>query len=58
MVRSPSGRDCVLAGRGWDQCKSILIDDAAYDESDGAWAGNRTLISAVPAANVSLSWLL
>lgn len=36
---------------GWDQCKSILIDDAAYDENDGAWAGNRTLISAMPAAN-------
>ena len=48
---SLSGRGYALAQQGRDQCKSILIDDAACDEGDGAWAGNRTLISAMPAAN-------
>lgn len=48
---SPLGRGCLLTRQGQDQCKSILIDDAACDEGDGAWAGNRTLISAMPVAN-------
>lgn len=48
---SPLGRGCALARQGQDQCKSILIDDAACDERDGVQAGNRTFISAMPAAN-------
>lgn len=44
-------RSCALAQPGQDQCESILIDDAACDGGDGVWAGNRTLISAMPAAN-------
>lgn len=37
---------------GWDQCKSILIDDAAYDENDGPRLEMGPLISsAMPAAN-------
>lgn len=41
----------ALAQPGQDQCESILIDDAACDGGDGVWAGNRTLISAMLAAN-------
>lgn len=44
-------RNCALAQLGQDQCESILIDDAACDGGDGAWAGNRTLVSAMLAAN-------